>query len=96
MALRYARSNYRNPSAMDTKCRHLTALSDILDGTSNVVGGWVGAWRPVGAASIYGSWIAFVSRNSSSPARPSSRPLPEVLYPPNGANGLNLPPLTIT
>src|SRR6478672_4002158 len=38
--------------------------------------------------------IVFDSRNSSSPAVPISRPIPDCLYPPNGLSGLKyMPPL---
>ena len=41
--------------------------------------------------------MVFVSRNSASPAAPISLPIPDCLYPPNGASGANHdPPLTPT
>lgn len=41
-------------------------------------------------------WIDLVSKNSSIPYRPRSRPKPDCLYPPKGACGLNAPPFTST
>lgn len=48
--------------------------------------GWISATiacQPTGTAMV------FVSRNSASPATPISLPIPDCLYPPNGASGAN-------